>query len=205
MAKVEVSVVGLEKAIKNINRYSEDTKRKVVQAINTTKQLVRNDAVKLAPVSGASGGGMGARGGSLRRLIIATPTKDYEATVESRAKYSEFVEYGTGIYGNNPKGGHRQTPWVYFNEATQSFVFTRGNKAQPFMNPAAEMNRTGHRKRIIAALQGKGLSSKESKVWVNTGSSIFHEEGSRHFGGTQQGEYMTQAEALSRGFRASER
>ena len=155
MAKVEVSVVGLEKAIKNINRYSEDTKRKVVQAINTTKQLVRNDAVKLAPVSKQSGSGMGARGGSLRRMIVAEPTRNYEAYVVSKAHYSEFVEFGTGIYGNNPKGGHTEKPWVYFNEATQSFVFTRGNKAQPFMNPAAEANRADHRRRMIAALKLK--------------------------------------------------
>lgn len=219
MAKVDVQVVGLEKAMRDIAEYSEQAQDRIVQEINTTKQLVRNDAIKNAPVNKQSGSGMGARGGSLRRMIVAEPTRNYEAYVVSKAHYSEFVEFGTGIYGENPKGGHRTTPWVYYNEATESFVITRGNKAQPFMVPAAEANREDHRRRIIAALQGKqspsggsgtpsggsGTPSGESKVWVNTGSSIFHEQGSKHFSGTQKGEYMTRSEALSRGFRASQR
>jgi hypothetical protein len=135
---VKVEVQGLDKALRDIAKYSEQAADRIVQEINTTKQLVRNDAIKNAPVNKQSGSGMGARGGSLRRMIVAEPT-----------------EFGTGIYGENPKGGHRTTPWVYYNEATESFVITRGNKAQPFMNPAAEANRADHRRRMIAALKLK--------------------------------------------------
>jgi len=155
MAKIDVQVVGLEKALSDISKYTEQAQDRIVQEINTTKQLVRNDAIKNAPVNKQSGSGMGARGGSLRRMIIAEPTRNYEAYVVSKAHYSEFVEFGTGVYGENPKGGHRKTPWVYYNEATQSFVITRGNKAQPFLNPAAEANRADHRRRMIAALKLK--------------------------------------------------
>ena len=147
--------IDIEQALKEIADYAESAEHRVVQEINTTKQLVRNDAIKNAPVNKQSGSGMGARGGSLRRMIVAEPTRNYEAYVVSKARYSEFVEFGTGIYGENPKGGHRTTPWVYYNEATESFVITRGNKAQPFMNPAAEANRDGHRRRMIAALKPK--------------------------------------------------
>ena len=208
---IEVKIEGLEKALKDIANYTTETKRRVVQEINTTKQLIRNDAIQNAPVNKQSGSGMGARGGSLRRMIVAEPTRNLEAYVVSKAKYSEFVEFGTGIYGQNPKGGHRTTPWVYYNEATDSFVLTRGNKAQPFMVPAAEANREDHRRRIIAALKGQGAApvggevSDDTKVWVNTGSKIYHAEGSQHFGGTQQGKYMTAAEARSLGYRASQR
>jgi len=152
---VKVEVEGLEKALRDIESYTEDVKARVIQEINTTKQLVRNDAIQNAPVNKQSGSGMGARGGSLRRMIVAEPTRNYEAHVVSKAKYSEFVEFGTGIYGQNPKGGHRTTPWVYYNEATDSFVLTRGNKAQPFMVPAAEANREDHRRRMSAALKKK--------------------------------------------------
>jgi len=155
MAKVEVEIAGLEKALSDISKYTEQAQDRIVQEINTTKQLVRNDAIKNAPVNKQSGSGMGARGGSLRRMIVAEPTRNYEAYVVSKAHYSEFVEFGTGVYGENPKGGHRTTPWVYYNEATESFVITRGNKAQPFMNPAAEANRADHRRRMIAALKLK--------------------------------------------------
>jgi HK97 gp10 family phage protein len=152
---VKVEVKGLKKALRDIESYTEDVKARVIQEINTTKQLVRNDAIQNAPVNKQSGSGMGARGGSLRRMIVAEPTRNYEAYVVSKAKYSEFVEFGTGIYGQNPKGGHRTTPWVYYNEATDSFVLTRGNKAQPFMVPAAEANREDHRRRMSAALKKK--------------------------------------------------
>ena len=208
---VRVEVVGLEKALRDVQQYTEEVQARIVQEINTTKQLVRNDAIQNAPVNKQSGRGMGARGGSLRRMIVAEPTRNLEAYVVSKAKYSEFVEFGTGIYGQNPKGGHRTTPWVYYNEATDSFVLTRGNKAQPFMVPAAEANREDHRRRIIAALKGQstasggGEVSDDTKVWVNTGSKIYHAEGSQHFGGTQQGKYMTAAEARSLGYRASQR
>lgn len=38
-------------------------------------------------------------------------------------------------------------------------------------------------------------------VWVNTDSKIFHREGSRWYGKTKQGEYMTESEALRAGYR----
>ena len=150
---INVEIKGMEKALADIRGYSDDVAREVTQGINDTAEDVRGDAIRMAPVNKRSGGGLGARGGSLRRLIVAEPARNFEATVESRAKYSEFVEFGTGISGENPKGGHRSTPWIYFDEATQSFVWTRGNRPQPFLNPAAEMNRRKHSERMIKALK----------------------------------------------------
>jgi hypothetical protein len=39
------------------------------------------------------------------------------------------------------------------------------------------------------------------KVWVNTNSSVYHCPGTRWYGATKQGEYMTQKEALEKGNR----
>jgi hypothetical protein len=42
----------------------------------------------------------------------------------------------------------------------------------------------------------------QGMVWVNTESKIFHREGSRYYGKTKQGKYMTEEEALKEGYRA---
>jgi hypothetical protein len=40
------------------------------------------------------------------------------------------------------------------------------------------------------------------KVWVNTESKVYHCQGDRWYGTTKQGEYMTEADATSKGYRA---
>jgi hypothetical protein len=42
-------------------------------------------------------------------------------------------------------------------------------------------------------------------VWVNTDSGIYHNPGSRWYGKTKQGKYMTEADAQKAGYRPSER
>lgn len=39
------------------------------------------------------------------------------------------------------------------------------------------------------------------KVWVNTNSGVYHCPGTRWYGNTKQGQYMTQKQAQSRGYR----
>jgi hypothetical protein len=38
-------------------------------------------------------------------------------------------------------------------------------------------------------------------VWVNTESKVFHREGSRYYGKTKQGKYMSEADAVKAGYR----
>ena len=40
-------------------------------------------------------------------------------------------------------------------------------------------------------------------VWVNTDSGIYHKEGSRYYGKTKVGKYMTEADAIKAGYRAA--
>jgi hypothetical protein len=44
---------------------------------------------------------------------------------------------------------------------------------------------------------------KEITVWVNTHSGIYHCPGSRWYGATKQGKYMSECEALKAGYRAA--
>jgi hypothetical protein len=40
-------------------------------------------------------------------------------------------------------------------------------------------------------------------VWVNTATRVFHREGDPWYGKTKQGKFMTEADALKAGYRAS--
>ena len=44
-------------------------------------------------------------------------------------------------------------------------------------------------------------STAGTRVWVNTSSGVYHCPGSRYYGGTKQGAYMTEVEAQSKGYR----
>lgn len=46
-------------------------------------------------------------------------------------------------------------------------------------------------------------SANSGKVWVNTHSKIYHCEGSKFYGKTKTGEYMTEADAQAKGFVAN--
>lgn len=50
----------------------------------------------------------------------------------------------------------------------------------------------------VAAAAGGG----DGKVWVNTASKVYHCEGSKHYGKTKTGEYLTEADAKAKGFHA---
>lgn len=59
--------------------------------------------------------------------------------VVAGAPYSQFNEYGTGIYREG--GGGRTTPWVYFDPYYGQFFTTQGMEPQPFMRPGYEVGR----------------------------------------------------------------
>jgi len=42
-------------------------------------------------------------------------------------------------------------------------------------------------------------------VWVNTSTKVFHKEGSKFYGNTKHGKYMSEADAIKAGFRESKR
>jgi hypothetical protein len=45
--------------------------------------------------------------------------------------------------------------------------------------------------------------SEERQVWVNTATGIYHYPGTRWYGKTNEGEYMSEKDAIAQGFRAA--
>ena len=60
-------------------------------------------------------------------------------------------------------------------------------RAQDFSNP------TGY---LLA-------QSEERRVWVNTATGIYHYPGTRWYGKTNEGKFMSEKEAIAQGFRAA--
>jgi hypothetical protein len=53
--------------------------------------------------------------------------------------------------------------------------------------------------RSLVSAQGQG--NPNAKVWVNTKSGVYHCPGTRWYGNTKEGKYMTQKEAQAAGYR----
>ena len=49
--------------------------------------------------------------------------------------------------------------------------------------------------------QSQNAGNPEAQVWVNTKSGVYHCPGTRWYGATKQGVYMTQKEAQEKGYR----
>jgi hypothetical protein len=54
-----------------------------------------------------------------------------------------------------------------------------------------------------AATTAPALSGGHSLVWVNTEKHVYHREGSRYYGTTKKGKYMTEREAIQTGNKAA--
>ena len=55
------------------------------------------------------------------------------------------------------------------------------------------------------AVQQAAPANGNGMVWVNTDSGIYHKPGSRYYGKTKQGKYMSEADAIKAGYRAAEK
>ena len=82
--------------------------------------------------------------GNLRNSIThVVDEQEPAAIIGTDSEYGTYVELGTGIYAEG--GGGRPTPWVY-QDAKGNWHYTRGNKAQPFLKPAAADHAIQYRK-----------------------------------------------------------
>ena len=62
----------------------------------------------------------------------------------------------------------------------------------------------GIRSQEITTTTGFRLAqSEERQVWVNTATGIYHYPGTRWYGNTKQGKFMSEKDAIAQGYRAA--
>src|SRR5215207_5451878 len=117
----------------------KDVTGDVAQAMNDGAADIQQTAMTLSPVGDT---GILRRGNQMERI------SQYVWEVFNDVFYADWVEYGTGAFreAEAPGPAGRDSPWVYYWPERDRFVWTEGNKHQPFMRPAYEM----HKARIIA-------------------------------------------------------
>lgn len=123
-----------------------------VEITDNSKEV--SAAIKAARCAGLKKCGLVAEGyakklcpvdtGNLRNSIThVVDEQEPAAIIGTDNEYAAYVELGTGIYAEG--GGGRPTPWVY-QDAKGNWHYTRGNKAQPFLKPAAADHAIQYRK-----------------------------------------------------------
>ena len=105
----------------NSNEVSAAIKAALLRGLEKCGLVAEGYAKKLCPVDN----------GTLRNSITHQ-VDDNDVLIGSNLEYAPYVELGTGKY----YPGGRPTPWVY-QDVHGNWHYTRGNKAQPFLKPAA--------------------------------------------------------------------
>jgi DNA uptake protein ComE-like DNA-binding protein len=107
--------------------------------------------------------------------------------------------------GVSAKTVEKITPLVTVGAATAAAAPARVPSGSPAAPPAAPA-RTG----APAAPSSAPAPSVEARtppapgmVWVNTATKVFHREGDPWYGRTKEGKFMTEADAIQAGYRAS--
>lgn len=151
----------MEVKIKNIDRllskFKQVGKLDLKPVITECTVLVEAQAKLLCPVN--SGDLMG----SIHPEVKESENKVY-GRVYTQKWYAPYVEFGTGPKGNGTypykiKGftlKYRNTKWCYptFDGGREmKYIWTKGQKAQPYMYPALEANKKTIQKKIDNAIK----------------------------------------------------
>lgn len=154
-----VSIKGIDRLTQRFNKIAN---MELTSAMNKATQLVHGQAKNFATSFSDTG--------NLRASInmsVKDTGKELQGRVYTNCEYAMYVEFGTGIKGNGtypykiegvtltykPKG------WAYYDEDKGEWIYTKGQKAQPYMYPALNM----HKKTIKAILkEGVHLKLKEN-------------------------------------------
>ncbi|QIK57770.1 HK97 gp10 family phage protein [Erysipelothrix sp. HDW6A] len=148
-------IKGLDKLLSKMNKAPKIVHDEVVKEVRRKTLAIQKDAKRNAP-TGITG--------DLRRSIKAEVESDGKGVVgrvHTNQEAAMYVEFGTGPVGKGtadivPKGvilQYRDTPWfvnakdfpdydryrfITISAGEETFILVRGQKAQQFMNPAAQ-------------------------------------------------------------------
>jgi len=85
-------------------------------------------------------------------------------------------------------------------KSTNKNSSTASNKNSSASSNKNSTRSSGNRNKGTTTATGAG--NPDAKVWVNTATGVYHCAGTKWYGKTKAGEYMTQREALEKNFHA---
>ena len=111
------------------------------ESMNKATQLVHGQAKALAPAD------TGQLRGSIHMQVKDTG-KELQGRVYTNVEHAPYVEFGTGVTGNGTypyqvEGlnlEYKNKGWAYYDEDKDEWIYTKGQKAQPYMYPALKQN-----------------------------------------------------------------
>ena len=135
-----VSIKGVDRLTQRFNNIANIELR---SAVNKATELVHGQAKNFATSFSDTG--------NLRESIhmqVKSTGKELQGRVYTNCEYGAYVEFGTGITGNGTypyqvKGlnlKYKDKGWAYYDEDKGEWIYTKGQKAQPYMYPSLKQN-----------------------------------------------------------------
>lgn len=132
-----MAIINLDRLLSKLDKVENmDVKERLEKAC----LLVENTAKQDCPVDT----------GQLRASITHEVDGNV-GVVGTNVEYAVYVEYGTGKEAVAKNG--RQTPWSYKDEETGEWIWTKGQKPQPFLEPALIKNEKEINKLFLKAIK----------------------------------------------------
>ena len=133
-----VSIKGVDRLTQRFNKIAN---LELKEAVQKATQLVHGQAKALAPAD------TGQLRGSIHMQVKDTG-KEIQGCVYTNTEYAAYVEFGTGVTGNGTypyqvEGlslEYKNKGWAYFDEDKGEWIYTKGQKAQPYMYPSLKQN-----------------------------------------------------------------
>ena len=152
-----IKVVGINKLAAKLGRMKAEILPDVKRGVDRATIMVEGRAKMLCPTNRYRAGG------ELRQSIhpeTEVRNDSVVGKVSTIKEYAAFVEFGVGIKGqitNRNKKiplAYRQTPWVYTPDDGETFYWTIGNVAQPYLYPALHQSKAEVKQLIIDSVKG---------------------------------------------------
>jgi micrococcal nuclease len=105
---------------------------------------------------------------------------------------------GTRYYGNTSRGTYMTEAQAQANGYRAAYGRLCGADGS-VDSPTASDN--AHVRGKVSTPQSRVIGSSDTKVWINTSSRVYHCPGTRYYGNTARGAYMTEGEAARQGYR----
>ena len=147
--KVSLSEKGIDRAIRDVNRFKEE----FLEKCNRLVEALTDEGAEIARIQVRQLEAWFT--GELMNSIEGyySPTANV-GIIKAGAYYAAYVEFGTGVVGSqsphpDPQGwqydvnGHGDSGWVYYDDYSGKFRWTKGFKSRPFMyNTARELEKS---------------------------------------------------------------